>query len=65
MVAIFPDPEGGLSHVQQGLRSAFWNASGQRGENKDTDLLNSQSGFNIVCLQKNQLLENDFLKSIF
>lgn len=65
MDALFPDLEGGLCHVRQGLRSTFWNASGQRGKSKDTDLLNSQSGFNIVCLQKNQLLENDFLKSIF
>lgn len=65
MDAIFPDPEGGLNHIWQWLHSVFWNASGRRGKNKDTDLLTSQSGFNIICLQKNQLLESDFLKSKF
>ena len=38
---------------------------GEEGKNKDTDLLTSQSGFNTVCLQKNRLLGNDFLKSSF
>lgn len=34
-------------------------------KNKDSDLLTSQSGFNIICLQKNQLLTSEFLKFIF
>lgn len=65
MDAIFSDPVSVLNHVWQGRHSAFWNASGGRGKNKNTDLRTSQSGFNIICLQRNQLLENDFLKSIF
>lgn len=62
---LFSDPEG--VSIMSGNDCIEYSGmhQGQRGKNKDTDLRTSQSGFNIICLQKNQLSDNDLLKPIF